>query len=398
VWVDLSEMSEAEQVREIEEQSKEYQASLDLEAGPLVRVVYYEMGGRQADRLLLVAHHLVVDGVSWRILLEDLQTAYRQARDGQEVKLPLKTSAYRTWAERLEAYAQTEELEKEKGYWLGEVRRGVRPIPVDNPAGRDENLVGTAEQVRVALGVEETKALLHAVPPVYNTQIQEVLLTALVEACLRWSGSNRLLVDLEGHGRVELFGDLDLTRTVGWFTSLYPVVLTKPVGSGVGQAMMAVKEEMRGVPHEGIGYGILRYLGQDENRKAEMAGLESAEMSFNYLGQMDQVIGGSEMFGVAQEDTGLPFSPLGKRAHLVELNALVVAQSLRLNWTYSPAVHKRETITRLAEDYLAALTAIITHCQSPEAGGYTPSDFPGAKLNQKDLDRFLSKLKKSGTR
>jgi non-ribosomal peptide synthase protein (TIGR01720 family) len=152
------------------------------------------------------------------------------------------------------------------------------------------------------------------------------------------------------------------------------------------------------VPHEGIGYCILRYLRQDERQKAEMEGQPRAEMSFNYLGQMDQVIGGSELFGVAQEDTGLPFSPLGARAHLIELNALVVEGRLRLNWTYSPAVHKCETITRLAEDYLAALTAIITHCQSPEAGGYTPSDFPGANLNQKDLDKFLSKLKKGGTR
>jgi non-ribosomal peptide synthase protein (TIGR01720 family) len=334
----------------------------------------------------------VVDGVSWRIMLGDLQTAYRQASEGQEVKLPLKTSAYQTWAERLEAYAQTEEVGREKEYWLGEARRGVMAIPVDNPWGREENLVGTAEQVRVALGVEETDALLHAVPPVYNTQIQEVLLTALVEACTRWSGSNRVLVDLEGHGRVGLFTDLDLTRTVGWFTSMYPVVLTKPAGSGVGQALMAVKEEMRGVPHEGIGYGILRYLRQDERQKAEMEGQPRAEMSFNYLGQMDQVIGGSELFGVAQEDTGLPFSPLGARAHLIELNALVVEGRLRLNWTYSPAVHKCETITRLAEDYLAALTAIITHCQSPEAGGYTPSDFPDVELDADEIEALLGEI------
>ena len=189
---------------------------------------------------------------------------------------------------------------------------------------------------------------------------------------------------MEGHGRVELFEDVDLSRTVGWFTSVYPVGLRIEAGSGPGEALKEVKEQVRGIPKEGIGYGLLRYKREEEGLMEKMRGQKKAEVSFNYLGQMDQVLGRSEVFEAAEEDTGMPFSQKGERAHLIEMNALVVEKKLRMSWTYSPEVHRKETIEKLAKGYEEALTEIIEHCQSPDAGGYTPSDFPGAKLDQRD--------------
>jgi non-ribosomal peptide synthase protein (TIGR01720 family) len=396
--VDLSGGEKAVKRGQIESSAVEYQKSLNLTEGPLLRVVYYDLGEGEADRLLLVAHHMVVDGISWRIILSDLQTAYQQVEAGKQVVLPPKTTSYQKWAEKLSAYADTDELERERGYWLSGEMRSSTPLPVDDEGGRGLNTVGTAEQVRLVMDEEQTQALLHSVPPVYNSKILEVMLTALVDAFSKWTGSSRLLVDMEGHGRVELFPEVDISRTVGWFTSLYPVVLSTKPGSTPGESLMSIKEQMRAVPKGGIGYGIMRYVRQEEGLRSKMETYPQAEVSFNYLGQMDQVLGSGEIFGAAEEDTGLPFSPEGKRMHLLELNSLVVDRSLRMNWTYSPAIHKRETVERLAQDYMDALSAIITHCQSPDAGGYTPSDFPGAKLNQKDLDKLLSKLKKGDAR
>jgi non-ribosomal peptide synthase protein (TIGR01720 family) len=218
------------------------------------------------------------------------------------------------------------------------------------------------------------------------------MLTALVMAFSRWTGENRLLVDLEGHGRVDLFEGVDLTRTVGWFTSMYPVELRIGLGSGAGEAIKEVKEEMRAIPREGIGYGLMRYKREEEGLREEIGGREGAEVSFNYLGQMDQVFGSSEKIGAAEEDTGMPFSPKGKRAHLIELNAMVVEKKLRMNWTYSSEVHKRETVEKIASEYEKALDEIIVHCQSPDAGGYTPSDFPDVDLDQDGIDALLAEL------
>ena len=244
------------------------QAGLDLGNGPLLRAVLFHLGAGQADRLLLVIHHLVVDGVSWRVLLEDLLTAYEQLARRQPVQLPPKTTSWQYWAQRLSEHARSEALRQELPYWLDEARRQVPPLPVDQVEG--DSSAGAAETVVVTLGEEQTRALLQEVPAVYRTHINDVLLTALAQAYARWSGQGALLVDLEGHGREELFDDVDLSRTVGWFTTLYPVLLQVPPGSGPGQALQAVKEQLRAVPNRGIGYGLLRYLSGDEELRQRL--------------------------------------------------------------------------------------------------------------------------------
>jgi amino acid adenylation domain-containing protein/non-ribosomal peptide synthase protein (TIGR01720 family) len=373
----------AEWERALEADASLAQASLNLTAGPMLRAVHYDLG-TAGGRLLLVVHHLAVDGVSWRILLADLQRAYEQLSHGQPVKLAAKTTSFQEWALRLDELAQSSALAAEEPVWTS--RRSALRLPVDHPDGA--NTAAAAARVAVALSEEETRSLLQEVPAVYRTQIDEVLLAALVEAVAEWSGERRLWVNLEGHGREELFEGVDLSRTVGWFTSLYPVMLDVESVRGVGEVLKAVKEQVRGVPRRGIGYGLLRYLGPPATRQ-RLAALPQAEISFNYLGQFDQVLPSRSLFGVAGEPHGRAEAPEALRNHLLDVGGLVADGRLRMDWTYSEAQYERETIERLAGSFLQKLKDMIEHCKSPEAGGCTPSDFPLALLAQAELDRCI---------
>ncbi|MGH8566236.1 MAG: amino acid adenylation domain-containing protein [Gammaproteobacteria bacterium] len=389
--VDLSGLAEAQQRPVLEAGAAEQQGSLNLSSGPLLRGVLFKLGAERPGRLLIVIHHLVVDGVSWRVLLEDFQRAYQQLRGGQALQLPPKTTAFKAWAERLWAYGHSEAVHAEIDYWLSESRREVRPLPRDYAVDPEANTVTSTAHVAVALSAEQTRALLQEVPPVYHTQINDVLLMALVQSFRRWTEAGSLLLDLEGHGREELFAEVDLSRTVGWFTSLFPVCLELGA-EPPGEALKAVKEQLRRIPNKGIGYGVLRYLHPEAEVRAVLQALPPPEISFNYLGQLDQALSESSLFRPARESSGPPHSPLGRRPHLLDVNGWVAEGRLHLHWSYSERVHRRATVERLAQGSLEALEALIEHCQSPEAGGYTLSDFPLAQLDQDELDKAFEEV------
>jgi amino acid adenylation domain-containing protein/non-ribosomal peptide synthase protein (TIGR01720 family) len=390
--VDLSALPESEQGSALETAAGALQASLNLEEGQLMRVALFDLGDNQPHRLLLVIHHLAVDGVSWRILLADLETAYQQLSGGETIQLPPKTTSFKQWSYCIQEYAQSAKLQQERDYWLAEPRRRVSCLPVDFP--EQVNTVASARTVSVALSVQETRTLLQEVPTAYRTQINDVLLTALVQAFAHWTGTRCLLVDLEGHGREEISARVDLSRTVGWFTTIFPVLLDLGEACHPGEALKAVKQQLRSIPNRGIDYGVLRYLASP----AELQGLPQAEVRFNYLGQSDQVLSESSLFELAQEPCGPTRSMGGSRSYLLDINGIVAAGCLRLDWTYSEQVHNRSTIESLAQGFVSALRSLIVHCHSPEAGYYTPSDFPKAQLNQKDLDQFLARINRASER
>ncbi len=361
------------------------QRSLDLQHGPLLRALLVD-GPEGQQRLLIAIHHLVVDGVSWRVLLEDLQTVYRQLSDGQSVSLPAKTSALRDWASRLQAYAGSESLREELGVWQDQLAGPAVALPVDRPQGALRNR--DADTVSVRLDAEHTRQLLQQAPSAYRTQVNDLLLTALARVLCRWSGHASALIQLEGHGRETLFDDIDLTRSVGWFTSAYPLRLT-PVhieeAAGQGASIKAIKEQLRGVPHKGLGYGVLRYLA-DDLTKQSMAALPSAEITFNYLGQFDQSFGSDALFHPLDESAGLAHDPDAPLPNALSVDSQVYGGELVLRWTFSRERHDQQTIRELADAYLAELQSLVAHCLKDDAGGLTPSDFPLAHLTQPQLD------------
>ncbi len=390
--VDLTGIADTQQGAALEAATAALQTSLDLVNGPALRVALFDLGASQPARLLLVIHHLAVDLVSWPLLLEDLQTACQQLSQGQPVRLPPKTTSYQQWALRLSEYAQSPEVYSQLDFWLAQSWQEARPLPLDIPEEYAINTEASARTVVVALSPEETQALLSEVPQAYHTHINEVLLTALVQAFARWTGTPSLLLHLEGHGREDLFEEVDLSRTVGWFTSLVPLVLSLDGNPGPGAALKYIKESLRRVPQGGISFGLLRYLSQEETIKERLAVLPQPQVSFNYAGRSVGELAEGGFFASTVESPGATHSPQGQRPHVLEINSRIEEGQLYLGWTYSQNLHRRSTIEELAHGYLAALQALIRHCQSPEAGGYTPSDFPEARLSQARLDTLVATL------
>ena len=276
-------------------------------------------------------------------------------------------------------------------------------------------------------------------PGTYHTQINDVLLTALARVVGEWSGSGEVLVDLEGHGREDLFAGVDVSRTVGWFTNIYPVVLqvqvqmqmqggvsVKGVGAGAGvggngagegsnamgngrgngngaggdagalqlwdagRELKSIKEQLRQIPGRGMGYGVLRYVGEPGVRR-KLAAMPRAEVRFNYLGQFDQVLRESELF-LPTRGAGEPVAGENRQRYVLDVSGSVAGGRLRMSWSYSEKLHRRETAEQLANRYMECLRQMMEHCRREDAGGYTPSDFPLAKLEQEELDEIASLL------
>ncbi|WP_299411695.1 amino acid adenylation domain-containing protein [Acaryochloris sp. IP29b_bin.148] len=386
--VELPDLNPQDLASTLEAQASQIQASLDLTKGLLFRVVLFNLGPQHPQYLLLVCHHLVIDGVSWQILLADLRLAYQQLQQEQPINLPPKTTSFQTWATRLQDLAQSSALAQELEYWQGQSMAPVLPQDFDC---EDPDLSHPCTW-ECALSKELTQALLHEVPATYQTQINDLLLTALVLAVGQWTGHPHLHLDLEGFGRQDLFSDLDISRTVGWFTTLYPVILKGDNPADIGGVIKEIKETLRQVPQQGIGFGLLRYLCTDVNVQKQLQAIPSAEVRFNYLGQTDQLIDEIDTLTLAPFSTGVGRAASSRRLYLLDISGVIQAGQLRLSWRYSDQLYRPTTIESLAQKYLQQLEQVIHHCQSPDAGGFTPSDFPDADLDQGELDQLMAQF------
>jgi amino acid adenylation domain-containing protein/thioester reductase-like protein/non-ribosomal peptide synthase protein (TIGR01720 family) len=382
---DLSAIPAADLRPAIEAEASRWQASLNLADGPLIWVVLLKLGEGRSDRLLIVVHHLVIDGVSWRVLLEDLQLAYERIAAGSPSDLPAKTASFKHWAERLAAHADSCRLREELGYWLEAAATESAPLPVDYPGG--ENTEASSDKLVAVLDEADTRALLKDVPPVYRTQINDALLAALTPALCRWTGGDSVALDLEGHGREDLFEDVDISRTLGWFTSVFPFVLHGEAGAGPTELLLSVKERMRLLPNRGIGYGLLRYLahGQDIDRLAERS---APRVSFNYLGQLDAALPEDALLGFADEPIGPHEDVRSVRPYELEIDCEVRDGRLSVVWRYSRARYRRETIDALAQSYLDHLRALIRACLARPEQTLSAADFPLASLIPAELARL----------
>ncbi|REG14281.1 non-ribosomal peptide synthase protein (TIGR01720 family)/amino acid adenylation domain-containing protein/natural product biosynthesis luciferase-like monooxygenase protein, partial [Archangium gephyra] len=382
--VDLSSLPRAAQPAALEAEAARLQASFELSRSPLLAAALFHLGDSQ--RLFLCAHHLVMDAVSWRILVEDLEASYLQLQQGQQVALPPKSTSFQTWARRLSEYASSEALAAEAPLWLDEARSLVQPLPMDSSG---ENTYASATTVSVSLDADETRLLLQEVPTAWRAHINDVLLTALVQAFSEWTGQPRLLVSLEGHGREELFTDVDLSRTIGWFTSLTPLLLSLPEGGSPGDGLRSVRDSLRQLPNHGIGAGILQWMGP-EALSQKLRALPAPQVSFNYLGQLDASAAASTLFSLSSEPTGSSVAPSSLRMQPLEVNGSVLEGRFHFAFTYSTHLHHASTIQGLAQRYLTHLRALISLRHSDDTRRFTPSDFPLARLSQDALDSLLA--------
>ncbi|MET0401504.1 MAG: amino acid adenylation domain-containing protein, partial [Cystobacter sp.] len=369
------------------EETTRLQASFRLSEAPLVRAALFLSGGEEPSHLFLTIHHLVVDAVSWRVLLEDLESAYTRLVQAQSVELPAKSTSFQDWARHLESLAHSEALADEAPAWSELVPPPLATLPLE---GSGPNTRASERTVSVSLEAEETRLLLQETPAAWRARIDEVLLSALTLALGEWTGRGEVLVDLEGHGRQEqLVEGVDLSRTVGWFTSVAPVRLSPPAHGTPGTRLRSVRDTLRRLPHQGLGHGLLQWMGPDTLAQPLRA-RPGAPVLFNYLGQFDASASASKLFVLTDEDTGPQASPAGMRDHQVEVVGSVLNGRLRLALRYSEHLHTASTLERFAGRLLHHLRVFIAERHSEDARRFSPGDFPLARLETSTLDSLLA--------
>ncbi|MFD0889942.1 condensation domain-containing protein, partial [Streptosporangium algeriense] len=334
----------------------EADASLDLTDGPLLRALLFVLGPGERPRLFLTVHHLVVDAVSWHILLDDLETAYRRTLAGQAPQEGPSSTPFARWATRLERHAKEGHFDGELEYWAALPESP--PLPVD---GEGPAVASSVRGVTVELDEETSRLLLRGAVRVFRTGTREVLLAGLARTLSRWTGTSRVLIDLEGHGREDLFEDEDLSRTVGWFTSVFPVGVEVPPESGDwAELVAAVRARVRSIPGKGLGYGVLRYLSP---AGAPLATRTAAPVIFNYHGQAGDltIAPGSPLYHAFHHTVGRDRDPAGRLDHPFEVVGMVQEGRMRLTWYYSENLHAAATVERLAGDLLDGLRAAARH-------------------------------------
>jgi len=370
------------------EHMRDFNTRLDLTNGPLVWAVLADLGPAMGQRLAILVHHLVFDWISSRILIEDLQSIYQRLEADMVPALPPKTTSWQHWSRRLAEHADAEITRAESDWWAEQARLPGARLPVDRPEA--PNTEKSAIGILVSLNEGETRALLQEVPEVYNTRINDLLLTALLRTVAEVTGTWSLRIALEGHGREELFDDVDFSRTIGWFTTLFPVVMHIDEDTAeMGAAIKAVKEQLRAIPRNGIGYGLSRYAAASPRDDIEP---EHPQISFNYLGQIDNTGGEEGLLEVSGEKVGPEHAPDDTRSHEIEIVGVVFDGKLHLMWRAGGARFEEQRVRDWAEHHLNALRAVIDHCRSPEAGGRTPSDFPTVPLTQSRVDALMARF------
>ena len=361
----------------------ELQGRMDLAAGPLFRVALFHCA--DGDRFLLIFHHLVIDGVSWRILFEDIGTLLDAAAKGETLRLPLKTHSYKEWAERLADYASSEAFAAQMEYWSQLDRLNPPPLPRDMET--PDNKTADADVVSIQLEGDLTGQLLTAVNEPFGTEINDILLTGLGLALLDTFGNPQVLVALEGHGRENLFDDLDITRTVGWFSCIYPVLLDLAHAGELGRQIKEVKEGLRRIPHHGIGYGIWKYLAPPEKGQG-VRGNSRPSVIFNYLGQFDRDTDQLPGFSMARESSGDTDSPLEEREFDLDISCMVAGGRMSVSLRYNRRHFKRETVEALLRRYNHRLDSIAAFCLELNDKELTPSDLTYKDLSLEALDEI----------
>lgn len=374
---DISDVDMNIQKSRIEEIGLNLKSSFNIEDDLLIKVALIYADSKQY--LLITAHHFVIDGISWRILLNDLFNILVALEKNKEFKLSKKTASMKLWYEELRNYLEKDVEDGEKNIWRNLYQEEFT-IPQDFEDG-DQSLE-YLETMSGVLNEEETKSLLTLCHKAYNTEINDILLAALALTINKWTDNKEILVELESHGRH--LDDIDVTRTVGWFTSIYPVKLTLS-NESLSKDIMSIKEQLRDIPNNGLGYGLVKYLDDNEEYKDN----DNTQLRFNYLGQFGKE-SENELFRFSDQFTGNEICKSNRLTAKIEINSIIVNGIFKATFSYSNKCYRTETVERLANLYTQNLRRIIEHTVSKEETYFTPSDFETTDMVQEDLDKLFS--------
>ncbi len=388
---DLGQVSTEALSRQLSIRCHRYQQQMNLEQGDLARFVFFRTSEQEPyNRLFIAIHHLAMDGVSWRILLGDMEMGIQTLRAGKALDFGVKGTSYRQWVEKVQQYIQQTTVQAEKTYWE-KVTQAYQPLPVDRigaeafPTGQDDALIIQT------LSTELTTALLTSAHLAYGTDVNDLLLTALAGVICQWTNQNQIVLGLEGHGREPIDEDVDTSRTIGWFTTIYPVCLNLTDASDSGQRIKQVKEQLRQVPGKGLAYGALRYMDARPSLSFQLADHQPWDIEFNYLGQFDNLFAESSWFQPAKEPIGRSISSANQRDAKLIINGQIIGGRLQLRWDFSSQQYYEETINCLTQAFEQELETLIGHCQKVDIPVPTPSDFGlQTELSIAELDAFLN--------
>jgi amino acid adenylation domain-containing protein/non-ribosomal peptide synthase protein (TIGR01720 family) len=365
------------------------QTSLDLENGPVARAVLVQWGAAAPAQLLVVIHHLVVDGASWAFLLEDLRELCRQAEERSDPArwtLSPRTTAFKTWAERLATFAAGGGFDDELPLWL-EMNAAGASMPADHERGRND--VRSERSHRCSLSAAETEALVQHLPRTLGVHVAEALIGALIYAVARSTGAGTWRIDVEGHGREPIDPADDLSRTVGWFTSIHPIRVEAAATDDPIRVLRAVRSVLHRIPNAGIGYGALRYLA-GADAASRLAQAPTPEIVFNYWGQIDRGVASAESLRPTRAPAGATRAGGDAREYMLDVSASITEGRLHVWWTYSASLHRAATIERLAGTWLDAVRGLLRLPATHRALLQTPADFPLANLSQTEVDELVA--------
>ncbi|WP_434517827.1 plipastatin non-ribosomal peptide synthetase PpsC [Bacillus subtilis] len=383
----ISDLSQSESGWEtkIKQEVADLQQSINLQEGPLLHAALFKT--LTGDYLFLAIHHLVVDGVSWRILLEDLSAGYQQAAAGQTIQLPPKTDSYQEYARRIQEYAQSSKLIREEAYWRSVEEQQAAELPYEIPHHVNIDF-SKRDSLSFSLTEADTAVLLQNVNHAYGTDTQDILLTAASLAICEWTGGSKLRIAMEGHGREHILPELDISRTVGWFTSMYPALISfENHRDELGTSVKTVKDTLGRIPNKGVGYGMLKYLTHPENKSITFS--KTPEISFNYLGQFND-IERQDTFRPSSLGSGKDITHTWKREQIIEMSAMAADKKLHFNLSYPPARFHRNTMEQLINRIEHFLLDIMKHCAGQQKAEKTLSDFSSQSLTAEDLDSISS--------
>ncbi|MCK4258363.1 MAG: amino acid adenylation domain-containing protein [Halanaerobiales bacterium] len=375
--------SEADVEAKIEREANKLQSGIMISEGPLVKLGLFKTN--LGDHFMIVIHHLVVDGVSWRVLLEDFAIGYQQSVEGVEISLQDKTDSYKYWSEELAKYAESQDALEELVYWKEIQANEFVSLPRDCQIDQEMRKGKNYDSANITLSKDQTNQLLKEVNWAYNTEINDILLSALGMTINKWAGLEKILITLEGHGREEIIEDMDISRTVGWFTSKFPVLLDMSKIEEFSYSIKSVKEILRRIPNKGIGYGILKYLTPDEKKVGLQFNIQP-EISFNYLGEFDQTV--NDLFTFSNISMGNLVSPERERKTSLNINGMIVEEKLTISFTYNKYEYEKESIEKLIDCYKSNLLKIVEHCIGKDEKEVTPSDLGDNEVSIEELDEI----------